>query len=273
MGNEINSFEPTPSHDSSALGDLQNQMLHLIFGSQESAQAGLSLYRELTRNVIKSTLSLIYVQTRKIVLRSRALVDSKKNWDELGELYIDQNWPSDWRINWAVQKFPEWLPADPRLKELADFEWARFLVRTGRDPTEVDWMNPTLVLRSYQFPVFKYWELEDDDLVSAIEQGEYSTLRARVMVQHQPEAPFCLAIFRHPVTMQVRILEVQPAAFELLVRWSEGETPESSAQWLAQQLECSMQNVMDQIHPLLKILIHEGVLLREGRKSTRNFLA
>jgi hypothetical protein len=154
------------------------------------------------------------------------------------------------------------------LKELADFEWVQYWVRSARDGERDDWINPTLLLRCYQYPVIKWYdqfEMQERQFNSC---NLVSDLRDSKL-----ETPLTLAIFRHPTSSQVKTMELHPAAAELFLQWTEGGTPEISAQTLAHQLGYSAQLVLDQMKPLLNILIQEGALLHEGRKSTRNFFS
>jgi len=103
------------------LRELQERMLQTIFGPLPPTDPALLLYRESIHSSLQETLDLLYSVTRGAYEKTC----QNPPWEELGERFISQNWPRDIRLNWAFKNFSEWLPAEPWMKELADYEWSR----------------------------------------------------------------------------------------------------------------------------------------------------
>lgn len=180
----------------------------------------------------------------------------KKTWEELGEEFLSEFWPTEIRLNRNFEKFPEWLPAESWILEVAEYEWAQYIASTSRGVRDEDQINPSVVLLYFEFKIPRWIKnLEEEKSLSV------------------PEiAPSTVAVFRDIHTERVRTVELQPAAFELLAEWINGGTPEISAKTLGQQLNKSTEEMMLQIDPLIKKLSQEGVLLQPSRKNTRYFI-
>ncbi len=226
-----------------SLKEVQEQMLKSIYGAQVPADPQFAFYRELTRVSIQEAIDAVYPECKKIY---QSLVPSP-SWEEVGNDFITQFWPKDFRINWAVQQFSERLKFEPALKELADYEWARFQSKTSRDPNEGDWVNPSLLLRTYQYPI-PHWYIKGN-------REEFELLKKVEL--------FCILIFRDDQTSLLRTLQVEPMVFELLFQCLEGGgNPQSLIQSLAQQLSRPIQETVFLMEPTLRMWVQEGILLR-----------
>ena len=116
-----------------------------IFGPNPPSDPALLHYRESIHFSLQETLDLLYSVTKGAYEES----SQDLTWESQGEDFINQNWPKDIRLNWTFEKFSAWLSVEPWLKELAEYEWARFLVSSSRDPEAEDWINPSLVLTMF----------------------------------------------------------------------------------------------------------------------------
>jgi hypothetical protein len=149
-----------------------------------------------------------------------------------------------------VERFPDYLPLNPRpwpwLRELAAYEWARFLAASACSPRPGDWLNPALALRSFRYSVSELHAAEGPAGASPAARKE----------------PVGHVIFRHPRSEQVRTLELAPAAFALLREFVEsGLKPEECAALMAGELGCAPEAMAERIRPVVELFTAEGILL------------
>lgn len=218
--------------------ELQQEVLQSVFGKEIPTDPELEFYRGLSWHTLKETISDIFSTTQEVYEG----LGREKTWDQISEEYISENWPKDIRLGWSVANFADWWNEETWLKELADLEWVWFLAMDSRDPMPGEWLNPSLSLRVYEYPVG-----ENYPLISPSVQN--------------PSTQY-LAVFRDPKTMDVKILALEPAAFEILQKWKEGEKPEVTAQFFAQATGRPVERIREQILPLLMMLVNEGVVLQ-----------
>jgi hypothetical protein len=246
---------------STRLQAYQTEMLHQVYGLQVPEDPELALYREMTAFSMAETLDAVFPLTRVVFEKKCIILGSGPDWQEVGQAFFQQNPPTDFRVNWAVEKFPEYLikflqnfpewPDFQWLPEVADFEWARFQVNTSRDGDEGDWLNPSLLLRQYRYAIPQW----------------YSGFSLRNSTLHPlgnsapEEAPSALALFRDPVSFKFRVLELQPAALDLMIQWQNGATPRSVATFIGGQLNRSPEEVLAQMTPLIQKLTQECIIL------------
>jgi hypothetical protein len=234
-----------------ALVQLQNEILQNIFGPTPPEDPVLLHYREGARYSYLETLEDLFSET-KLAYES---VEQKKTWEEISEEFLSEFWPTEIRLNRNFEKFPEWLSADPWILEVAEYEWAQYIASTSRGVRDEDWINPSVALVYFEFQIPR-WAMDRE------EGGDLGV----------PEfLPSAVVVFRDVQTEQLRTLELQAAAFELLLEWIDGGSPEISAENLGQQLNKSTEEMMLLIEPLIKKLCDEGVLLQPSRKNTRYF--
>lgn len=236
-----------------SLKSYQMEMLNHVFGPEVPEDPELALYREMTRFSIQEALDAIFPVTCSIYKG----FNWSPHWQELGNSFLSQHWPTDFRVNWAAEKFSTFLKealagiseAPEWPSELADFEWVRFKVNTSRDPEPGDFLNPSLVLRDYQYAIPAWYS------------ARYSAGANPAPVV----SPSALAFFRDPVSLKFRALELQPAAYDLLTQWLDGETPRSvsiliSRNLIRQNLNRSAEEIYQQILPLVEKLTQEGIV-------------
>jgi hypothetical protein len=246
MENDLERVSGSKSNESApaSLKLLQQKFVEAVYGDVVPQDSAQELYRELTRCSIREVLNSTFEKTREVY----ESLGNEKSWDELCDEFMTQHRPTDFRINWAVSEFADWLPGEAWLKELADFEWVRFEVNQSRDPSEEDWLNPSLALRTYEYPVPTWCSESFKSDISSLVVKKFSSV----------------VIFRDPKKFNIRVLELQLAALDLLSQWIEGESPEKSAKKIAQQLCVDFVTVQLQVRSLVENLIQQGVLLRDG---------
>lgn len=235
-----------------SLASLQKQMLELVYSSREprkSCPARMAFYRDLTRASLQETFEAVYSLTERVFKEKSQMAQ----WWRLVDRYTSAHWPTDFRLSYAVQRFPEFLKGPAWLKELADYEWTRFQANSSREPRSSDLLNPSLQLRIYSYPVAEWYR----------EAGEKGRKRLPAAPKAFGKGKFCtLGIYHHPEKFQVRTLELNPAVFELLMQWQSGGSPEKSAPTLAQQTGRPVNEIKAQLQPILQMLLQERILFQ-----------
>lgn len=176
---------------------------------------------------------------------TRKVYESKfrmKSWDVMCEDYIRKNPPRDPRLAWALEKFPEKLPTEDWVKELAHYEWIRFQVIQGDskayDPSGV--LNSTLILKKFHHSL-------PDWYLSHADNGVGPNLYPPEIRRPDVKATF-IALYMDLKTFQLKEVKLDLTRFDLLSDWKNRGVPRENFEYLGKS-DPSWKFLLDLIRP------------------------
>lgn len=242
------------------------QFAKQAFKDSEDGWEYFYLYRSIVIGSIHRFLSSVF----RVTAAYLHLSDEQEFWNKMIEGFCSEvlangvePLPSQ-SLKWVGFRFPEFFAKHQReawLSELCDYEWALGSLSLHKETPPAAWLNPTLALREYRYPIAQ-WYRKVPKKVFATEEGKWKPSdwpTGQRIAPAKGTDTQQLAIFLPQSSSTPKTVELPAPTFALLQLWADGSSLEDSAQDLAQALGVKPDHALKQIQQLILKLKAEGI--------------
>lgn len=225
----------------------------------------VTIYAELLKSTADGVMSSIFPALRTFF--------SDDEWLELLEIYLAQNFGTNYRLNGIAENFAEYLSKtfrnQPWLAEIADYEYQELAVEEAESANHLVSDTATYTPLQSQTDIVTMLPVLNETLIHRVYKYDVAAAVSTILTngsEHPllPEEATVIAMFRDPDSNRCRQLVLGKQAESVLLSIIKGQNEKTYAQILSDCLApSSSSNVEEQLAELLSIIndFHEANLL------------